>query len=73
MPLMDGITFLKTIRDKRIDIPFILFTGVGKDELMHQAIENGANSFIQKIGDPKAQYSELSKRIWQAVSSNTSY
>ena len=73
MPLMDGISFLKTIRDKRIDIPFILFTGVGKDELMHQAIENGANSFIQKIGDPKAQYSELSKRIWQAVSSNTSY
>jgi len=73
MPLMDGITFLKTIRDKRIDIPFILFTGVGKDELMHQAIENGADSFIQKIGDPKAQYSELSKRIWQAVSSNAGY
>jgi len=73
MPLMDGIALLKTIRDKRIDIPFILFTGVGRDELMDQAIENGANSFIQKIGDPKAQYSELSKRIWQAVSSNAGY
>ena len=73
MPLMDGITLLKTIRDKRIDTPFILFTGVGRDELMDQAIENGANSFIQKIGDPKAQYSELSKRIWQAVSSNAGY
>lgn len=73
MPLMDGITFLKTIRDKRIDIPFILFTGVGRDELMHQAIENGADSFIQKIGDPKTQFSELSKRIWQTVSSNTGY
>ncbi|AKB48135.1 Response regulator receiver [Methanosarcina sp. Kolksee] len=73
MPLMDGITLLKTIRDKRIDTPFILFTGVGRDELMNQAIENGANSFIQKIGDPKAQYSELSKRIWQAVSSNAGY
>jgi CheY-like chemotaxis protein len=73
MPLMDGITFLKTIRDKRIDTPFILFTGVGRDELMHQAIENGADSFIQKIGDPKTQFSELSKRIWQTVSSNTGY
>ena len=30
MPFMDGITFLRTIRDKRIDIPFILFTGVGQ-------------------------------------------
>jgi DNA-binding NtrC family response regulator len=70
MPFMDGITLLKTIRDKRINIPFILFTGVGREELMHQAIENGASSFIEKMGDPKAQYSELSKRIWQVVSSS---
>jgi len=69
MPSMDGITFLKTIRDKSINIPFILFTGVGKEDVMHQAIENGADSFIQKIGDPRAQYSELSKRILQVVSS----
>jgi CheY-like chemotaxis protein len=71
MPFMDGITLLKTIRDKSINIPFILFTGVDREELMHQAIENGASSFIEKIGDPRAQYSELSKRIWQVVSSST--
>lgn len=70
MPVMDGITFLKTIRDKRINIPFIMFTGVDREELMHQAIENGANFFIEKIGDPRAQYSELSKRIWQ-IGSNS--
>ena len=69
MPFMDGITFLRIIRDKRINIPFILFTGLGTEEIMHRAIENGANSFIQKRGDPKAQYSELSKRIWQITSS----
>ena len=66
MPSMNGITFLRTIRDKRINIPFILFTGVG-EELMHQAIQYGANSFILKTSDPKTQYSELSKRIWQVV------
>ncbi len=71
MPFMDGITLLKTIRDKRINIPFILFTGVDREELMHQAIENGASSFIEKIGDPRTQYSELSERIWQVVSSGT--
>ncbi len=70
MPLMDGIMFLKTIRDKRINIPFILFTGLDREELIQQAIENGANSFIEKIGDPRAQYSELSKRIWQVASSS---
>ncbi|RPJ74097.1 MAG: response regulator [Alphaproteobacteria bacterium] len=65
MPFMDGITFLRAIRSKRINIPFILFTGVEEKEIMHSAIENGASSFIQKTGNPKAQYSELSKRIWQ--------
>jgi CheY-like chemotaxis protein len=70
MPFMDGITFLRTIRDKRINIPFILFSGVGKEEIMDKAIENGANSFIQKVGDPKSQYCELSKRIFQIVSGN---
>lgn len=70
MPVMNGITFLRTIRDKRIDIPFILFTGVG-EELMHQAIQNGANSFILKTSDPKTQYLELSKQIWQVVNIST--
>ncbi len=72
MPFMDGITFLRTIRNKSINIPFILFTGVSKDEVIHKAIENGVNSFIQKVGDPKAQYSELSKSIWQVVSGSSS-
>jgi CheY-like chemotaxis protein len=70
MPCMDGIMLLRAIRDKRISIPFILFTGAGKEEIMHQAIENGVTFVIQKTGDPKAQYSELSKLIWQIVSSN---
>ena len=48
MPFMDGITFLRTIRDKRINIPFILFTGVGKEEIMHRAIENGATFFYSE-------------------------
>jgi CheY-like chemotaxis protein len=73
MPFMDGIAFLKTIRDNKINIPFILFTGVDRKELMRQAIENGANSFIEKIGDPKAQYIELSQKIYQVVSSSTGY
>jgi len=71
MPFIDGITFLRTIRNKKISIPFILFTGFGKEEIMHLAIENGANSFVQKTSNPKVQYSELSKQIWQIVSSST--
>lgn len=65
MPLMDGITFLRVIRDKGISIPFILFTITGKEEIMSQAIANGASSVIQKTGDPKTQYYQLSRQIWQ--------
>jgi CheY-like chemotaxis protein len=71
MPFIDGITFLRTIRNKKISIPFILFTGFGKEEIMHLAIENGANFVVQKTSNPKVQYSELSKQIWQIVSSST--
>jgi CheY-like chemotaxis protein len=72
MPFMDGITFLRNIRNKRNDIPFILFTGMEEKEIMNRAIENGAHSFIQKTGDPKAQYLELSRRICQIASSRAS-
>ena len=34
MPFMDGITLLRTIRNKRNDIPFILFTGMEEKEIM---------------------------------------
>lgn len=70
MPIMDGITFLRNIRNKRNNIPFILFTGIEEKEIMYRAIESGAHSFIQKTGDPKAQYLELSKRIVQITNNH---
>jgi two-component system, OmpR family, response regulator len=73
MPFMDGITLLRTIRDRRINVPFILFTGIEEKEIMHSALESGADSFIQKTGDPRTQYSELSKRIWQIVGGSAGF
>jgi len=73
MPFMDGITFLRTIRNRSINIPFIMFTGVSKEEIIVEAIESGAISVIQKIGDPKTQYSELAKQIWQIAGSSANY
>jgi PAS domain S-box-containing protein len=67
MPGMDGIAFLKTIRQQYGDIPFILFTGHGREEVVIEAINNGADSYLQKGGDPDAQFAELAHRIRQAV------
>ena len=66
MPGMDGIEFLKQVRMEFKDIPFILFTGKGREEVVIEAIENGADFYLQKGGDPRAQFSELSHKIRQA-------
>ena len=67
MPEMDGISLLKSIRQRDGDIPFILFTGRGREEVVIEAVNNGADFYIQKGGDPKAQFVELMHKVRQAV------
>jgi len=67
MPGMDGIALLKTVRTQYGDIPFILFTGRGREEIVIEAINNGADFYLQKGGDVKAQFAELAHKIRQAT------
>jgi len=67
MPETDGISFLKRIRSQFGDIPFILFTGRGREEVVIQAINNGADSYMQKGGDANALFTELGHKIKSAV------
>ncbi|MEN6443980.1 MAG: PAS domain S-box protein [Methanoregula sp.] len=67
MPGMDGIEFLKKLRATEKNLPFILFTGKGREEVAIQAFENGADSYLQKGGDPKSQFAELMHKIKEAV------
>ncbi|MDD1689879.1 MAG: PAS domain S-box protein [Methanoregula sp.] len=67
MPEMNGIEFLKNIRQQYGDLPFILFTGRGREEVVIEAINNGADFYIQKGGDPKSQFAELAHKVRQAV------
>jgi PAS domain S-box-containing protein len=69
MPKMDGIDFLKRVRASDTATPFILFTGRGREEVVIEAINNGANFYLQKGGDPEAQFAELVHKIRQAVRS----
>ena len=66
MPEMDGIELLKNIRSHD-GLPFILFTGRGREEVAIEAINNGVDFYIQKGGDPVAQFAELAHKIRQAV------
>jgi len=68
MPLMDGITFLKTVRQRYGSVPFILFTGRGREEVVIDAINHGVDFYVQKGGRPEVQFAELAHKIRQAVS-----
>jgi len=68
MPGMDGIQFLVEVRTRFGSIPFILFTGRGREEVVIQAINSGADFYIQKGGEPVAQFAELSHKVKQAAS-----
>ena len=68
MPALDGIEFLKRLRAKGIDTPFIIFSGRGREDVLIEAINNGADFYLQKGGKPKAQFAELENMIRQSVS-----
>jgi PAS domain S-box-containing protein len=67
MPGMDGIVFLKTFRSKGNVGPFIIFTGKGREEVVIEALNNGADFYLQKGGDPKSQFVELAHKVRQAI------
>jgi PAS domain S-box-containing protein len=67
MPGMNGIDFLKAVRADYGNIPFILFTGRGREEVAIEALNNGADFYLQKGGDPAPAFTELSHKIQSAV------
>lgn len=67
MPEMDGLALLKHIRAEKNAVPFILFTGKGREEVAIEALNSGADFYLQKGGEPKSQYAELANKIRQAV------
>ena len=67
MPEMNGIEFLVLVRTRFGQIPFILFTGKGREEVVIQAINSGADFYLQKGGESEAQFAELSHKIKSAA------
>ncbi|PAU82939.1 hybrid sensor histidine kinase/response regulator [Halorubrum salipaludis] len=66
MPSRNGIEFLEAVRDRNPDLPFILFTGKGSEEIASDAISAGVTDYLQK-GSGTSQYVVLANRISNAV------
>ena len=67
MPQKDGLQFLREIRSQGILTPFVLFTGKGREEVAIEALNLGADGYINKQGSPETVYGELAHTIARSV------
>ena len=66
MPGQNGIEFLDAVRRDSPDLPFILFTSKGSEEIASRAISAGVTDYLQKKPG-REQYAILANRIENAV------
>ena len=67
MPDMNGIELLHRVREDYPELPFILYTGKGSEEIASEAISAGVTDYLQKESGT-SQYTILGNRISNAVS-----
>lgn len=63
---MTGFDFLDRVRETCTEMPFILFTGKGSEEIASEAISAGVTDYFQKKSGTE-HYELLTKRIINAV------
>ncbi|ERG88923.1 MAG: response regulator containing CheY-like receiver, AAA-type ATPase, and DNA-binding domain protein [halophilic archaeon J07HX5] len=66
MPGMDGVEFLKQVREEYSKLPFFLYTGKGNESVASSAISAGVTDYLQKETGLQ-QYELLANRISNAV------
>lgn len=70
MPEINGLEFLKRLKSRDSDIPFIIFTGKGREEVVIQVLNLGASFYLQKGGEIRSQFRELANLVENAVYQN---
>ncbi len=66
MPETNGVAFLERVRERYGDLPFVLFTGKGSEEIASEAISAGVTEYLQKESGTD-QYAVLANRIVNTV------
>ena len=71
MPGRNGIELLEAVRETFPDLPFVLYTGKGSEEIASDAISAGVTDYLQKDTGTE-QFEILAHRITNAVTANRS-
>lgn len=66
MPGTTGIDLLEAVRETHPNLPFILYTGKGSEEIASEAISAGVTDYLQKESNTD-QYAVLANRIENSV------
>ncbi|WP_157744183.1 PAS domain S-box protein [Halopenitus persicus] len=66
MPDLTGLALLEHVREIDPDVPFVLFTAKGSEEIASEAISAGVTDYIQK-GPRMDAYTVLANRVENAV------
>ncbi len=68
MPEMDGLELLRVLREEKDNqIPFILITGKGREKVVVEALNLGADHYIEKSGNTKRQLKKLAHVVENEV------
>ncbi|MBP2146783.1 CheY-like chemotaxis protein [Methanofollis sp. W23] len=67
MPGMDGVTFFKTLRAQGFQVPGVLYTGMGRDSVLEDALAAGASFYVRKGVGTRAELVELAHAVRAAV------
>ena len=67
MPRTNGLALLSEVRRRHGDVPFILFTGRGSEEVVIEALNGRADLFVRKQADIGALLADLVPRLHAIV------
>ena len=67
IPEINGINLLSAIRTSGSDIPFIVFTEKNREDVAIEALNTGADFYLQKGDNTRTLYTQLANQIQQAV------
>ena len=66
MPGLDGLELYDRVTERRPDLPFILFTSVGHEEVQRRAMDEGIEAFVEKDGG-KGTFDTLTTHVRQVT------
>ena len=72
MPGLDGVSVLERIRMRfsPLELPVIMLTGVTEPELVVQALDAGANDYVNKPGEPTVLVARIRSQLRQTAAAH---